>query len=72
MVLNKRLSNAVKEGTSYRIVLGNIVKMAEGFLNKLHPELSREQRICLAQQEPYFTACKEDRKLNDKELALIR
>jgi len=56
-------SQAVSEGCSYRRVLSNIVKVAEGVLKKKYPELTREERIIKAQTEPYFTRCKEDRDL---------
>lgn len=62
-----KLSEACKRGTAYRKVIGRIINFAEKELKQLYPELSREERIIKAHEEPFFTASKELRDLTEKE-----
>ncbi len=68
---NKR-SVACSEATSYRKVIGRIIDLAEGKLKEMYPNLTRTERICLAQEEPLFKACKELREPTEKELNEVK
>ena len=64
-------SIAVNQGCSYRTVFKNIVNLAEGKLKKRFPKLTREQRIILAQKEPLFSCCKQDRSPTKEEIEKV-
>lgn len=60
------------EATSYRKVIGKIIKLAENELKDLYPDLSRTERICIAQKEPLLSACKELREPTKKEIEQVK
>ena len=60
-----------REQTSYRSVIKQIISFAENELLKLYPELSREDRLIMAQEDPWWTAAKEVRGLTKNELKTV-
>lgn len=67
-----RLSESCKRGTSYRTVFKNIALFADGLIKELYPSKTRQERIIIAQDEPWFTACREDRGLTEDELKQVK
>lgn len=63
-----KLSRAVQEGTGYRLVIGKIVSFAKNEIKEKYPDMSYEDRIIMAQTEPFWTAAKEVRELTKEEL----
>jgi len=69
--MNKSGRWNISRATSYRTVIGNIIKFANNEIKKLSPEKSYEERIIKAQEEPFWTAAKQDRYLNKEELKQV-
>lgn len=67
-----RLSKAVKKATGYRTVVRLITEFADNEILHLHPDLSRQERIIMAQTEPYWSASKELRYLTPDEKATLK
>lgn len=60
-------SKACAAGTTYRTVIGNIIRFAENEVKELYPTKSYVDRLKIAQQEPFWTAAKELRSLTYEE-----